>query len=79
MKIVITADESSKYLKKDFSAEKNVLAQATSEEKKTSTFKKLLEKAEDLATNQDPLGDVRQMKDEILALNFKNEKRGQNK
>ncbi len=79
IKIVITADESSKYLKKNLEAEKNVVAQATSEEKKTSTLKKLLEKAEDLATNQDPLGDVRQMKDEILALNFKNEKRGQNK
>jgi hypothetical protein len=74
IKIVITANDASKYL------DKKSVAQATSPEKKTSTFKKLLEKAEDLTTNQDPLGDIRQKKNELLALNFKNEKqRGQNK
>jgi hypothetical protein len=40
-------------------------------------LKKLLDKAEDM----DPFGDLRQKKNEILALNFRSEKnqRGQNK
>jgi hypothetical protein len=38
-----------------------------------------LQKASDLKSNQDPFGDLREKKNEILALNFKNEKRGQNK
>jgi hypothetical protein len=59
--------------------DKKALAQATSEEKKSSTFKKLLKKANDLKSNQDPFGDLREKKNEILALNFRNEKRGQNK
>lgn len=59
--------------------DKNIIAQATSDEKKSSTFKKLLKKANDLKSNQDPFGDLREKKNEILALNFKNEKRGQNK
>jgi hypothetical protein len=53
---------------------------ATSDDKKPSTLKKLLMKANDLTNNQDPLGDLRQKKNEILALNFKSDKqRGQNK
>jgi len=71
--ITITAAESEKYL------DKVALAEATSEEKKPSTFQKLLKKADDLKNNQDPFGELRQRKNEILALNFKNEKRGQNK
>lgn len=59
---------------------KNTVADATPEEKKPSTLKKLLKKANDLNTNQDPLGELRQKKNEILALNFRNDKqRGQNK
>ena len=68
-----SAEETNRYLNK------NTLAQATSEKKKSSTFKKLLKKANDLKSNQDPFGDLREKKNEILALNFKNEKRGQNK
>jgi cytoskeletal protein RodZ len=71
--ITITAAESEKYL------DKVALAEATSDEKKPSTFQKLLKKADDLKNNQDPFGELRQRKNEILALNFKNEKRGQNK
>jgi len=71
--MTISIDETNKYL------DKKALAQATSEEKKSSTFKKLLKKANDLKSNQDPFGDLREKKNEILALNFKNEKRGQNK
>jgi hypothetical protein len=59
--------------------DKEALAKATSAQKKPSTFRKLLEKAYDLKNNQDPLGGLRQKKNEILALNFKNEKRSQNK
>ena len=67
--IVYSAKEvDEKYLNKNFTAE------ATSEEKESSTFRKLLDKAYDLKHNQDPLGDLRQMKNEILALNFKNDK-----
>jgi hypothetical protein len=71
--LTITAAESEKYL------DKVALAEATSDEKKPSTFQKLLKKADDLKNNQDPFGELRQRKNEILALNFKNEKRGQNK
>jgi hypothetical protein len=72
--LVFTAKESNEYLNK------NSLAEATSEEKKPSTLKKLWKKASDLKTNQDPFGELRQKKNEILALNFKNDKqRGQNK
>ena len=73
MIITVTAAESEKYL------DKVALAEATSDEKKPSTFQKLLKKADDLKNNQDPFGELRQRKNEILALNFKNEKRGQNK
>lgn len=71
--LTFTADETEKYLNK------SALAEATHEQKKSSTFKKLWQKANDLKSNQDPVGDLREMKNEILALNFKNEKRGQNK
>jgi hypothetical protein len=73
--IVITSTEADeKYL------DKKSLADATSEEKKSSTLRKLLDTAYDLKNNQDPFGDLRQKKNEILALNFKSEKqRSQNK
>ncbi len=71
--MTITTEETDKYL------DKNALAEATSKERKSSTFKKLLKKANELTTNQDPFGDLRVKKNEILALKFKNDKRGQNK
>lgn len=72
--LTYSAQDVSEYLNK------TSLADATSEEKKPSTLKKLLKKANDLNTNQDPLGELRQRKNEILALNFRNDKqRGQNK
>lgn len=72
--IVLTAKEvNGKYLKK-----KNVEAQATSEEKESSGLRKLLDRASDLKYNQDPFGDLRQKKNEILALNFKTSKRNEN-
>ncbi|MEX2232683.1 MAG: hypothetical protein WD824_11010 [Cyclobacteriaceae bacterium] len=67
--IVYNAKEvNEKYLNKNF------VAEATPDEKESSTFRKLLDKAYDLKHNQDPLGDLRQKKNEILALNFKNDK-----
>lgn len=70
VKIIFSAQEvDNKYL------DKKALADATSADKKPSTFKKLLDKAYDLKYNQDPFGDLRQKKDEILALNFRKEKR----
>jgi hypothetical protein len=71
--LTITAEETEKYL------DKNALAEATSTERKSSTFKKLLKKANELTNNQDPFGDLRVKKNEILALEFRNDKRGQNK
>ena len=71
--ITITAEETDKYL------DKNAIAEATSKERKSSTFKKLLKKANELTSNQDPFGDLRVKKNEILALEFKNDRRGQNK
>jgi hypothetical protein len=74
MTLVFTATEVNNYLDK-----KNI-AKATSDNKKPSTLMKLLKKANNLTSNQDPLGELRQKKSEILALNFKNDKqRGQNK
>jgi len=68
--IVYSAQEvDEKYL-----AKKNTDTEATSEEKETSTWRKLLDKAYDLKHNQDPLGNLRQKKNEILAMNFKNDK-----
>jgi len=71
--LIMSVEETDKYL------DKSALAEATLKEERSSTFKKLLKKANDLTTNQDPFGDLREKKNEILALNFKNEKRGQNK
>lgn len=73
IRLQFSTEETNKYL------DENAVAKATSEEKKSSTLKKLLKKANDLKSNQDPFGDLREKKNEILALNFKNEKRGQNK
>ena len=73
IKMTITVEETDKYL------DKNALAEATSRERKSSTFKKLLKRANELTTNQDPFGDLRVKKNEILALEFRNDKRGQNK
>lgn len=71
--LTFTSEETSQYLNK------NALAEATSNEKKPSNLKKLLQKANDLKSNQDPFGDLRERKNEILALSFKTDKRGQNK
>jgi len=72
--LVYSAREADGYL------DKKGLAEATSVDEKPSTLKKLLKKAADLKSNQDPLGELRQRKNEILALNFRSEKqRGQNK
>lgn len=71
--LTFSSEETSQYLNK------NSLAEATSNEKKPSSLKKFLKKANDLKSNQDPFGDLRERKNEILALNFKNDKRGQNK
>jgi len=73
IKLVFRADDTDEYLNK------KALAEATDNEETASTFKKLLKKAKGLKNNQDPFGELRQKKNEILALNFKNEKRGQNK
>jgi hypothetical protein len=74
-KLIIEADEvNQKYLNK------GSLVHATSREGNPSGIKKLLDKAQDLKNNQDPIGDLRQMKNEILALNFQeNKKLEQNK
>ncbi|HET9486651.1 MAG TPA: hypothetical protein VFO54_04430 [Chryseosolibacter sp.] len=65
--IVLTLNEvNEKYLKK-----KNTIAEATSDGKETSGLRKLLDKASDLTYNQDPLGSLRQKKNEILALNLR--------
>lgn len=66
--IYTVAEVNEKYL------DKKALADATAENKKASTLRKLLDKAHDLKHNQDPLGELRQRKNEILALNFKNDK-----
>jgi hypothetical protein len=74
IKIVFTANDAEKYLVKSLPDE------ATPDVKNPSRLQKLLDKADDLTTNQDPIGEIRQVKNEILALNFRSEKnRGQNK
>lgn len=71
MTIVFSAQEvNDKYLEAN-EQDKKELADATSIEKKTSSFQSLLKKARDLKHNQDPIGDLRQKKNEILAFNFK--------
>jgi len=71
--LVFNAEDTDEYL------DKKSLSKATAEQEDASTFKKLLKKVKGLKNNQDPFGELRQKKNEILALNFKNEKRGQNK
>jgi hypothetical protein len=51
---------------------------ATSTTETTSSFQKLLEKVSDLKHQQQGLGTLRQAKNEILALNFRNKKRERN-
>lgn len=69
-KLVITADYvEQKYLNK------NVVAEATEEEEKSSGLMKLLNKAYDLKSNKNPLGELRQKKNEILALNLQKDKK----
>ena len=72
--LVMTVDDTNAYLKK------NPEEGATSGSRKTSTLKRVLQKASELKNNdQDPLGDLRQMKNEILALNFKSDKQREQK
>ena len=67
--IIFSAEEvNEKYLIEKTNSE------ATSLEKESSTLKKLLAKAYDIKHNQDPIGDLRQKKNEILALNFRSDK-----
>jgi hypothetical protein len=51
---------------------------ATLADETTSSFQKVLEKAADLKHYQQGLGTLRQAKNEILALNFRNKKRERN-
>jgi len=72
--LVFTAEEVDEYL------DKKSLDGATDGTRKSSTWKKFLKKANNLTNNQDPFREIRQKKNEILALNFKNVKqRDQNK
>lgn len=72
-KLVLEADEvQAKYLRK------KSVARATEEEDEPSGLRKLLDKANDIS-NQDHLGDLRQMKNDIFALNFQGKKRDQHK
>ncbi len=67
--IVFSAEEvNQKYLTKRPDAD------ATPEAKETSGLKRLLDKASDMKNNQDLLGELRQKKNEILAMNFRNDK-----
>ena len=66
--ILISAEEvNAKYLNEPF------IADATPENKKSSKLRDLFEKAQDM----DPIGEIRQLKNEVLALNFKSEKKGE--
>ncbi len=72
--IVYTAEEvNAKFLRKKSPSE------ATSVGKKTSGIQKLMGLAYDLKNNENGLGDLRQKKDEILALNFLNNEDQTNK
>ena len=67
--IVFSAEEvNQKYLAKRPDAD------ATPVAKETSGLKRLLDKASDMKNNQDLLGELRQKKNEILAMNFRNDK-----
>ena len=71
--LVLTSSDTKEYLIKNDDDD------ATSDSKKSSTLKRMLKKASELKTNQDPFGDLRQMKNEILALNFKSDKQREQK
>lgn len=66
--VVQAAEVNQKYLKKS-------TTDATPEDKRASGMRKLLDKANDLAHVQDPYGDLRQMKDEMLAINISGAKK----
>lgn len=70
--LVLAANDVSKYLRK------NTMADATTEEENTSSFRKLLDKASDLKNSDSGMSELRQKKNEILALNFRNDKRERN-
>ncbi len=71
--IVYTVDEvNAKFLKKELPVE------ATLDEKKASSLQKLMGVAYNIKNNETGLGDLRQKKDEILALNFRDKKQTQN-
>jgi hypothetical protein len=65
-KIVLTLDDTNKFLSQP--ASRN----ATSENVSSSTLEMAVAKAKDLKNNHDPLAELRQIKNDILALNFKN-------
>ncbi len=66
--IHISVEEANaKYLDEQF------IADATPENKKPSKLRNLFEKAQEM----DPIGEIRQLKNEVLALNFRNEKKGE--
>lgn len=72
--LVYSAEEvNARFLKKELPV------QATPEEKKSSGIQKLMGLAYDLKHTESGIGDLRQKKNEILALNFKEDKREQNK
>lgn len=58
--------------------QKNLEPEATSETKKASGIKRLLKKARELKLPEDPMGELRTKKNEILALNFRSEKKQSN-
>lgn len=67
--IVFTREEvNEKYLVADKKED------ATPGQKKPSGIKKVLEIAQDLKHNQDPIGELRQIKNEVLAVSFKSQK-----
>lgn len=70
--IVLAATDVSKYLKN------TSMADATTEEENTSSFRKLLDKAADLKNSDSGFSELRQKKNEILALNFRNDNRERN-
>lgn len=72
-KLILEVNEvQSKYLRK------KSVAHATEEDAQPSGLKRLLDKANEIS-NQDHIGDLRQMKNEIFALNFQGKKRDQHK
>jgi hypothetical protein len=72
--LTYTADEvNARFLKKELKAD------ATSEENKSSGIQKLIGLAYDVKNDNNAFGDLRQKKNEILALNFRENKREENK